>query len=88
MQSNVEAYTHAVGWSGLFNGFAGKDGKRITPQELLPYPQESTGESKRTISRRTAEIFLRLKQQGKLPRKIISATSLLWEEIEELIRNS
>lgn len=83
-QSNVLAYTHAVGWTGLFNGFAGKDGKRSLPQEMLPYPDEVESGSKRSISKRTAEIFVALRSSGVLPLKIVSATSHLFEDIARL----
>lgn len=82
--ANVQAYTAAVGWTGLFNGFAGKDGRQSHPSELLPYPQESTESKVRSISKRTAEIFVRLTREGKLPPKILGAAAQIMDEILEL----
>lgn len=53
----MSSWTQAVGWSGLFNGFAGKNTKKISPVDLLPYPDELKSGEK--ISKRTATLLLK-----------------------------
>lgn len=57
----MNAWTHAVGWAGLFNGFAGKTTKKISPVDLLPYPEEL--KPKNRITDETAKILLKVLSQ-------------------------
>ncbi len=77
---------HAIGWTGLFNGFRdSKKDKKIDWQEFLPYPQEDDASTtNRRISKSTAVIFGDLYRKGLLPTQVIGAATGLFDEIEAL----
>jgi hypothetical protein len=72
-EANVNAVTHARGWSGLFNGFAGKDGEKCHPYQLLPFPEDVGEDEKVTISDATLAIFERLYKLGAIHPAVVGA---------------
>jgi hypothetical protein len=76
-QSNIAAYVHAVGWSGLFNGFAGGEGKKTSPVDLLPFKPEE--EQNKKISDRTRCIIVESIKAKKIPPQMAAAFTLLLE---------
>jgi hypothetical protein len=75
-QANINAYTHAVGWSGLFNGFGGKDSEKTSPVDLLPFKDE-VGKPEQKISDRTRQIILEAIKERSISPPIVSAIALL-----------
>lgn len=75
-QANINSYTHAVGWSGLFNGFGGKDSEKTSPVDLLPFKDE-VGKPEQKISDRTRSIILESLKEKAVSPQIASALLLL-----------
>ncbi|MBD1995143.1 hypothetical protein H6G00_00685 [Leptolyngbya sp. FACHB-541] len=80
---NTQSKTHAIGWSGLFNGFGGKDSAKMEPWQLLPFPDLAETKVKR-LSSKTAHILASLIEGSSLPQRIIG-TVRQFDEIVELI---
>jgi len=79
------AKVHAIGWSGLFSGFSGKDDKKVDWTELLPFPlDDALANDKLRISQATAVIFVRLHRKGLIPPHVVGALTPLIDEIESL----
>jgi hypothetical protein len=83
-EANVRATTEARGWSGLFNGFGGKNSKKISYIEFLPFPEEF--KSKYKISKDTAKLLLRLLKSNRIKIKYISLLSEIIEEAVEMLQ--
>lgn len=77
-EANLAAYTEAIGWSGLFNGFAGKDSRKTSPADLLPFGQDLKGESEK-ISDRTRRILKTLFDTHALKPQVLSALAYYLE---------
>jgi hypothetical protein len=62
--------------SGVFNGFAGKDGERCEFIDLLPFSSENKeGKTDRKLNeptKETAKIFLDLMEKQLLPPRVIA----------------
>jgi hypothetical protein len=83
METNSQAFTEAVGWSGLFNGFSKEGSRKIEPWEMLPFPEEAKTVQRR-LSERTAEILADLISDDRLPSRV-SALAQQFEEVAQLI---
>jgi hypothetical protein len=77
-EANLAAYTDAIGWSGLFNGFAGKDSKKTSPADLLPFGQEINKEDQR-ISDRTFQVLKKLFKTQKLKPQVMGVLAYYLE---------
>lgn len=72
----MEARVHAIGWSGLFNGFKKETDPSIDFVDLLPFADEIKEDS-RKISQATEIIISELIKSNNLPAPVLSALSLL-----------
>lgn len=61
---NAVSLTSAVGWTGLFNGFAGKGSPKSEYTQLLPYRQDEA--QVKQLSDKTKAILVGLIRGGKL----------------------
>jgi len=68
-EANLAAYTQAIGWSGLFNGFAGE---KTSPADLLPFGQELK-EQEKLISSPTLRILKKLFANNALKPQVMGA---------------
>lgn len=78
-QVNAASITNAIGWSGLFNGFAKETDKKLEPQQILPYPTEAKQKDK-MFSDKTIATVKRLARNNKLPQQLY----LTLRQIEEV----
>ncbi|NEP48483.1 MAG: hypothetical protein F6K65_06455 [Moorea sp. SIO3C2] len=77
--ANIASYTQAVGWSGLFNGFATEKGNQSTPLDFLPFKDKSDSADKTLISDRTKKILKQLFDSKKLNPVLMSALCVYLE---------
>jgi hypothetical protein len=66
--ANTAAQVHAYGWSGLFNGFGGKDSK-LNPLDLMPFPGEIRSDRDQ-LRPRTRRIAIQLINENKIPPRV------------------
>jgi len=78
-EANLAAYTDAIGWSGLFNGFAGKSSKQTSPADLLPFGQQLK-EQEKLISSRTLRILKKLFANNTLKPQVMGALARYLDE--------
>lgn len=92
---NSNAQTHARGWANLFNGFRGEnsDSPPHDPIDYLPFPDQfredlasSDRVDKRRVSRRSAEIALRLIESAMLPPHVTGSLAVLMDEMEAIVK--
>jgi hypothetical protein len=85
-EANQNAITHAIGWSGLFNGFAGKDNKHpVKPEDILPYPSMVKGSEPRVFSPKTFATIIRLMKDRKIPPPVLAFLHAIPEIQQKLI---
>ncbi len=82
--ANVASFTEARGWCGLFNGFAGKNTKKASPIDFLPYPDEFKVSDK--ISLKTARILIDVVKSGAMNPRHVGALSEVLNEAMELLK--
>ncbi len=70
---NALSVTAALGWTSLFNGFAGESGEKAKPQDFLPFKIDDTSKSHSRISDETRAIISHLVDRNKLPPVLTSA---------------
>ena len=75
-QANVEGRVHAIGWTGLFNGFKKETDPNMDFVDLLPFPDDIKDNS-RKISPATESIIKDIIKNNRLPPAILSALNLL-----------
>lgn len=83
---NLINHTNAIGWSNLLT-FLGKEGNDpIDAFKLLPFPGEVAENSNENtlITKRTAQIVMKLIRQDRLKPKTVTALSFLMDEILSL----
>lgn len=73
---NAEARIHAIGWSGLFNGFKGKDDPAIEFIDLLPFADDVRNSNKR-VSLTTEKTIKKLIKEESLPTQMLSILGML-----------
>lgn len=73
---NAEARIHAIGWSGLFNGFKGKDDPSIEFVDLLPFADDVRNGNKR-VSDKTEMIIKQIIKKGELPGGMLNILGML-----------
>lgn len=92
---NSNAQTHARGWANLFNGFRGEESKAPLhdPIDYLPFPDRfrqdlanSEQVDRRRVSRRSAEIALRLIESAMLPPHVMGSLAVLMDEMEAIVK--
>ena len=76
--ANTEARIHAIGWSGLFNAFKGKDDAPMEFIDLLPFVDDIKSDRKR-ISLATEKVIKKLVKDESLPTQILSILGMLLE---------
>jgi hypothetical protein len=85
---NVKSITHAIGWSGLFNGFAGKDSKQIKPEDIVPFPDlMNQGTEKTVFSSKTRSIVYRLLKDKRIPPAVAAFLQTIPEIRERYIKD-
>ncbi|MBE9178594.1 hypothetical protein IQ268_08485 [Oculatella sp. LEGE 06141] len=67
----------------MFNGFGGKDSKKLEPWELLPFPSEAKVHQRR-LSDRTAQVLAEAILASKLPPNVVAVIGQ-FEEVVELV---
>lgn len=72
-KENLSARIHAVGWSGLFNGFSGKDDKKMSAMDLLPFRVEEENKELNTLPDSTKRCIKRLMVTNRLPYGVFKA---------------
>ena len=72
-QVNVDAMVHAQGWSGLFNGFAGKGDRKMSHLDLLPFKMADENKQLNTLSESTKRCIRRLMVSNRLPYAVFKA---------------
>jgi hypothetical protein len=77
-KANAEARVHAIGWSGLFNAFKGKDDAPMEFIDLLPFVDDIKSDRKR-ISLATEKVIKKLVKEESLPTQILSILGMLLE---------
>lgn len=77
-KANTEARVHAIGWSGLFNAFKGKDDAPMEFIDLLPFVDDIKNDRKR-ISLATEKVIKKLVKEESLPTQILSILGMLLE---------
>lgn len=77
-KANTEARVHAIGWSGLFNAFKGKDDAPMEFIDLLPFVDDIRSDRKR-ISLATEKVIKKLVKNESLPTQILSILGMLLE---------
>lgn len=75
-QANIEGRVHAIGWSGLFNGFKKDTDPNMDFIDLLPFPEDIRGDT-RKISQATENIIKDVIKNNRLPAPVLSALNLL-----------
>ena len=82
--ANVSARVHAIGWSGLFNGFLKEEekNKAIKWQEFLPFDVDDADRCR--VSKSTAEAYLRAQASGLVPIHVQGAFIDLLAEMRRL----
>lgn len=75
-EANTEARVHAIGWSGLFNAFKGKDDPPMEFVDLLPFADDVKS-SNRRVSLATEKIIKKLIRDESLPSQILSILGML-----------
>lgn len=75
-QANIDARIHAIGWSGLFNGFKDKNDLSIDFVELLPFSDEAKSQSGK-ISDKTKDVILKAIKEKSLPSTTLATLSML-----------
>jgi hypothetical protein len=84
-EANQNAITHAIGWSGLFNGFSGKDGKTISPEQILPYPDMVKASTPKVFTAKTFNMIMRLLRENRIPPPVCAFLHALPEIQQKLI---
>lgn len=83
MEANSNAGVHTIGWSGLFNGFAGKDAQKVEAIDLLPFPSEAQAE-KRRVGGKTASILAGLVNENRMPLRVAATVRQMVEVVDLL----
>jgi hypothetical protein len=78
---NTVSQIHSIGWTGLFNGFSSESARKLEPDDLLPFPDQTY---KRRVSDRTARILAMLISENRMPLRVAGAVRQL-EEVAELL---
>lgn len=72
----MASFTDAIGWTGLFNGFAGKDAEKASFTDLLPFPGDvqgaKTNKQLNEPTKETAQVFLKLMRELRLPDTVVA----------------
>lgn len=85
-EANENAITHAIGWSGLFNGFSGDKGKSISPEDILPYPDMMKGSNTpKVFTAKTFNMIMRLMRENRVPPPVMAFLHQLPEIQQKLI---
>jgi hypothetical protein len=83
---NQNSITHAIGWSGLFNGFSGDKGKHIDPQDIVPFPDLlKSGDTPKAFSQKTFNMIMRLLKEKRVPPPVAAFLHQLPEIQQRLI---
>jgi hypothetical protein len=83
---NQNSITHAIGWSGLFNGFAGKDNKNpVKPEDIVPFPDLLKGDTPKAFSPKTFNMIMRLMREKRIPPPVEAFLHQLPEVQQRLI---
>ena len=72
-KSNIAANIHAVGWSGLFNGFAGKSDAKMSHTDILPFKLNDENKQLNTLTDKTKRCIKRLMISERLPFEVFKA---------------
>jgi hypothetical protein len=75
---NALSATAAMGWTGLFNGLAGEDGHKATPNDFLPFNNATKKQSR--ISDQTRAVLSALVDRKKLPPVLMNSLGALLKD--------
>lgn len=72
-KSNIDAHVHAIGWTDLFNGLAGKSEQKRSHADLLPFKSPTENKELNTLSSSTKRCIKRLMISNRLPFDVFKA---------------
>ncbi|MFM5939218.1 MAG: hypothetical protein ACKOQ2_05815, partial [Dolichospermum sp.] len=75
-QMNSESRIHAIGWSGLFNGFKGKDDPAMDFVDLLPFADDVRNSNKQ-VSDKTEMIIKQIIKKEEIPGGMLNILGML-----------
>ena len=78
--------TNAIGFSGIFNGFAGKDGTKTQPKDLLPFSPDDEDRNRPVMSPETTRVVLEAIDKRQIAQPVIAALILANPEIQQLMQ--
>ncbi|MFM6581821.1 MAG: hypothetical protein ACKPIX_20045 [Dolichospermum sp.] len=73
---NSESRIHAIGWSGLFNGFKGKDDPAMDFVDLLPLAADVRNSNKQ-VSDTTEMIIKQIIRKEEIPGGMLNILGML-----------